>query len=69
MFRYKSPAHWVDLFRRLYGPLVKAFAALDADGQKELEADLLALIGRFNTARDGSMIAPGEYLEVVAAKV
>jgi hypothetical protein len=68
VFRYRSPQHFVDLFRDLYGPVHKAFLALDADGQAALEADLLALIGRFNTATDGSMAAPGEYLEVVAVK-
>lgn len=69
VFRYRSPAHWVQVFRTLYGPLVKAFAALDEDGQRGLEAELHALIGRFNTARDGAMVVPGDYLEVVATKV
>lgn len=69
VFRYKSPAHWVAVFRTLYGPVVKAFAALDDEGRKGLEAELTALIDRFNSARDGAMVVPGEYLEVVATKV
>ena len=69
VFRYKSPAHWVEVFRTLYGPVVRAFAALDDTGRKGLEAGLYALIARFNTARDGAMVIPGEYLEVVATKV
>ncbi|HYZ64504.1 MAG TPA: class I SAM-dependent methyltransferase [Acetobacteraceae bacterium] len=69
VFRYKSPAHWVEVFRTLYGPVVKAFAALDDGGRKDLEAELYALIDRFNIGRDGAMVVPGEYLEVVAAKV
>lgn len=67
-FRYKSPAHFVEVFRSLYGPVHKAFLALDTDGQKALENDILALIEEFNTATDGSMSVPGEYAEVVIKK-
>jgi hypothetical protein len=69
VFRYRSPAHWVEVFRTYYGPVMKAFAALDDEGRKGLEAEIYALIGRFNTARDGALVVPGEYLEVVATKV
>ncbi|HZQ00385.1 MAG TPA: methyltransferase domain-containing protein [Reyranella sp.] len=68
VFRYRSPAHWVEMFRAYYGPVHKAFAGLDAGGQAGLEADILALLQRINTARDGSFVAPGEYLEVVATR-
>ncbi|WP_309668439.1 class I SAM-dependent methyltransferase [Tabrizicola sp.] len=67
-FRYRSPAHWLEVFRTWYGPVLKAFAALDGAGQAKLEADLLALIGRFNRAEDGTMVVPGAYLEVVIQK-
>ena len=30
VFRYRSPEHWLDVFRTYYGPMLKAFAALDA---------------------------------------
>jgi SAM-dependent methyltransferase len=69
VFRYRSPAHWVEVFRTYYGPVMKAFAALDDEGRKGLEAEIYALIGHFNTARDGALVVPGEYLEVVATKV
>jgi len=65
IFRYKSPEHFVDLFRTLYGPVHKAFLALEPQGQAALEADLLQLIDQFNTTEDGSVRIPGEYLEVV----
>jgi len=67
-FRYRDAVHFVDLFRTLYGPVHKAFLALDAQGQAALEADIHALISRFNTATDGSMTVPGEYVEVIVAK-
>jgi hypothetical protein len=64
-FRYRSPEHWVEVFRAWYGPVNKLYAALDATKQDELTRDILALIARGNRAGDGSMVLPAEYLEVV----
>ena len=68
IFRYRSPVHFVDFFRTFYGPVHKAFLALDEAGQAALEADLLATIESFNTAVDGSMRVPSEYVEVLVTK-
>jgi SAM-dependent methyltransferase len=68
VFRYRSPAHWLEVFRTFYGPMQKAFGALDSTKQEALAADLIALAGRFNRATDGSLAAPGEYLEVVVKR-
>jgi ubiquinone/menaquinone biosynthesis C-methylase UbiE len=68
MFRYRSPEHFLDVFKIYYGPMLKAFAALDDAGQQGLKTDLLGLIGRMNRAQDGTMIVPSEYLEVVITK-
>jgi SAM-dependent methyltransferase len=67
-FRYRSAAHWLQIFRDYYGPTHKAFAALDAAGQKALERDITALLGELNTAGDHSLVVPGEYLEIVITK-
>lgn len=67
-FRYRSPAHFIDVFRTLYGPVHKTFLALDANGQAALEADILALIAEFNISTDGSMNAPAEYAEIIITK-
>jgi len=67
-FRYRSPQHFLDIFRDYYGPMLKTFQALDAAGQKGLTHDLLALIGELNTAKDGTMVVPGEYLEVIVTR-
>jgi SAM-dependent methyltransferase len=67
-FRYRSAAHWVQVFRDFYGPTHKAFAALDAAGQQALERDIVALLGQMNTAGAASLVVPGEYLEVVITK-
>ena len=65
VFRYRSAAHWLETFRTFYGPMHKAFGALDDAKQDALAADLLALAGRFNRAGEGALLVPSEYLEVV----
>jgi SAM-dependent methyltransferase len=67
-FRYRSPQHFVDVFRAYYGPTLKAFAALDRDRQAAFEADLLALLEQHNVSRDGDLVVPAEYLETVIVK-
>jgi SAM-dependent methyltransferase len=67
-FRYRSAAHWIQVFRDFYGPTHKAFAALDVQRQNALEADLAALLDKWNTAGPGSLVVPGEYLELVITK-
>lgn len=67
-FRYRSPEHFLDVFKTFYGPVLKAFAALDAATQENLRNDLHALVVRTNRAGDGTMVVPSEYLEVVVTK-
>jgi len=68
VFRYKSPQHWVEIFRTYYGPVLKAFAAIDAEACEALEADLYALLDELNIAKDGTLVVPSEYLEIVITK-
>ncbi len=68
VFRYRSPAHFLDVFKTYYGPMLKALAALDSDKRAALLLDVEALIARLNRAEDGTMVVPGEYLEAVIVK-
>jgi hypothetical protein len=68
VFRYRSPEHFLDIFKSYYGPMLKAFAALDEANQQRLHQDLMMLIGSMNRADDGTMVLPSEYLEVVITK-
>jgi SAM-dependent methyltransferase len=67
-FRYRSAAHFIEVFRDLYGPMHKAFGALDAAGKLSLEHAITALIDEFNVAGPDSMVVPSEYLEIVITK-
>jgi SAM-dependent methyltransferase len=68
VFRYRSAAHFVEVFRAWYGPIHRAFAALPPDGQAALERDLIALLDSMNVARDGTLAVPSEYLETVIVR-
>ena len=67
-FRYRSAAHFIEVFRTWYGPIHKAFAALPADGAIVLERDLTELLNRLNRGGANSLVVPSEYLEVVVTK-
>jgi SAM-dependent methyltransferase len=68
VFRYRSAEHLLDVFRTYYGPMLKAFAALDAEGQAGLSRDLTELLERFNQGGSDTLAVPSEYLEVVATR-
>jgi ubiquinone/menaquinone biosynthesis C-methylase UbiE len=64
-FRYRSIAHWIEVFRTYYGPMNKTLAALDAEKQAALTREVLALMESGNRSGDGTLVLPSEYLEVV----
>lgn len=68
-FRYRSAAHFVDVFRTWYGPVNKAFAAQTPEKAGELAADLADLLNSLNRAGPKSLVVPSEYLEVVITRV
>jgi ubiquinone/menaquinone biosynthesis C-methylase UbiE len=65
VFRYRSPAHWIEVFRTFYGPMNRTFGALGAEKQAAFTEDLLALMERRNRSGDATLVLPSEYLEVV----
>jgi ubiquinone/menaquinone biosynthesis C-methylase UbiE len=68
-FNYESPDHFIDFFRKYYGPTLKAFGALDSEGQQHLAQDLRELIENFRKrTASPSLAVPAEYLEVVIAR-
>lgn len=66
VFRYRSPRHWLDTFRTCYGPLHRAFGALDTDGQEALVEEILALVAEHNRGGE-AMVVPSAYLEIVVS--
>jgi len=68
IFRFESAAHWLDVFRKYYGPMYKAFAALDGERQAQLADDITGLLEQFNTGGRDSLVVPSEYLEIVITR-
>ncbi|SAK68592.1 ubiquinone/menaquinone biosynthesis methyltransferase [Caballeronia fortuita] len=66
--RYESSAHWLQVFRDFYGPVHRAFAALDTMKAAELEREIIGLLERCNVAGPSSLVVPSEYMEVVIVK-
>jgi ubiquinone/menaquinone biosynthesis C-methylase UbiE len=67
-FRYRSPEHFLDIFRTYYGPVHKAFLALDDAGRVALAADLTALMRTLNRSTDGTLLIASAYAEVIIEK-
>lgn len=67
-FRYRSSAHFLDVFRTWYGPVHKAFTALPPVNALALESDLLDLLERHNEGGTDSLVVPSEYVEVVVTR-
>lgn len=63
VFRFRSPAFWVEHWRNVYGPTHKAFQAA-GDNAPALEAELIAL-AKDASRDDIAMIVPARYAEVV----
>jgi SAM-dependent methyltransferase len=63
-----SPVARVDFNQAYIGPVRAAFARLDPDAQDALTDELAACLQRFNRATDGTLVAPAEYLQVVATR-
>lgn len=67
-FRYASPEHFLAVFRTFYGPVHKAFEALDQKDQNALYDDFMELLTNLNRCRRGTLLVPSDYLEIVVTK-
>jgi len=67
-FRYRSAAHFIDVFRSFYGPIHKLYGALSEEKAAVFTAELTELIGRFNRSGDETVLIPSKYLELVVTR-
>jgi len=66
-FRYHSAEHWLEIFKSYYGPMNRAFAALDASKHGALQSDIMTLLLRMNRGTE-ALVVPSEYLEVMVTR-
>ena len=67
-FRFRSAAHYFETFRDFYGPMLRAWEALDEPGRASLRSELEALATDAGRANGGGIAIASEYLEVVATR-
>ncbi|MEO8164436.1 MAG: methyltransferase domain-containing protein [Betaproteobacteria bacterium] len=65
LFRFRSSAHWIEVFSRYFGPLMRVREMLDEARTREFLADLDATLNRFNQSGDDTLVVSADYLEVV----
>jgi ubiquinone/menaquinone biosynthesis C-methylase UbiE len=68
VFRYRSPEHMLEILRGYYGPILKAFAALEPGGREDLATAMLGLMRQFGQADAAGLVVPSEYLEIVVTR-
>jgi ubiquinone/menaquinone biosynthesis C-methylase UbiE len=68
-FEYPLPPDAVvDFYRANYGPMSRAFASLEANGQETLRSELIDLWSKHNYSDGNSTKVDAEYLEVIATR-
>jgi SAM-dependent methyltransferase len=67
-FRFRSAEDYFETFKTFYGPLVRAWEALDDDGHESLRSRLVALADDADRGSGDALAVPSEYLEVVATR-
>ena len=64
----KTPADFIDLFSRFYGPTMNAFEAAEKDGKvEELRSQLVKLAQAQNQHEDGGTSIPATFLRVTVS--
>jgi hypothetical protein len=66
VFRYESADDFFDTFRTYYGPVLRAWDALDEPGRESFRSQLVALCDECNESTRGKLAVPSDYLEIVA---
>jgi ubiquinone/menaquinone biosynthesis C-methylase UbiE len=66
--RHYSPESWLEYFKTYFGPMVTAFERVGQEGAEALADDLLELMRSSNEAGDQALVAPAEYVEIVAVR-
>ncbi len=68
LFLHFTAQSWVEFMRTWFGPTIVTFRALSPERQEALTAAMVDLAIRHNQSGDETLLARGEYLEIVAVK-
>jgi ubiquinone/menaquinone biosynthesis C-methylase UbiE len=65
---FRSAEHYVEFFRKYFGPTQMAYERVGSDGEQALTDDLLAFLDGANSAGDRAMVLEAEYLQIIATR-
>jgi ubiquinone/menaquinone biosynthesis C-methylase UbiE len=68
LFRYRDNAHWIDVFKTCFGPIMLVLENLGEQGSGEFLRELNNTLSRFNVSSDDTLMISADYLEVVIVK-
>jgi SAM-dependent methyltransferase len=68
LFRFRSSAHWIEVFRTYFGPIIRALDVLGPQRGQTYLADLDALLRKFNRSDDDTLVLSADYLEVIMTR-
>ncbi|HLX45401.1 MAG TPA: class I SAM-dependent methyltransferase [Bryobacteraceae bacterium] len=67
IFRHLTPESWVEFMKTYFGPTIKAHEAAGSRAP-ELTAAMVEVGRKFNQSGDSTLLALGDYVEVIATK-
>jgi hypothetical protein len=65
---FRSPDHYIEFFRKYFGPTQMAYERVGTEGEQALTDDLRSFLESVNTAGDRAMVLEAEYLQVIATR-
>lgn len=65
---FHSTNHAVEIHRTYFGPLIRAFEAVDEEARKNLWEDIKEVFTRYDRATDGTAVVEYEYLQTIAIR-
>ena len=68
LFRYRTSAHWIEVFRTYFGPIIRTLEVLEEKRRSEFLKELDDTLKRFNRSTDDTLVVSADYLEVVMTK-
>jgi ubiquinone/menaquinone biosynthesis C-methylase UbiE len=65
---FRSADHYIEFFRKYFGPVRTAFEKVGPEGEAALSADLRAFLEEANSGGERALVLEPEYLRVVATR-
>jgi SAM-dependent methyltransferase len=65
---FRSAVHYLEVFRKYFGPTQMAYERVGPEGEEALTNDLRSFLEAANTAGDRALVLEAEYLQLVATR-